>query len=163
MVSEGTIGHHLPGGDRSLQHHLAVAGHLQINGFARGKPDPFSGVDAGKQPFTQLHRYRGGCGHHQQRMHPDCHGNLKLFAHGGGLAQVAGPPAHTQPMHGHRVHRLPLKSIHPNVGNTGFGILGDHQAKGDHTAGISGPGPDQGDVVEIDLIAPEDLLPARRG
>ena len=95
-------------------------------------------------------------------MHADGHGHLKLLAHGGGLAQVAGATAHAQPVHGHGVHRLLLKPVNTHVGDTGFGVFGDHKSKRDHAPCITRPGPDQGDVVEIDFIATEHLLTAGR-
>ncbi len=137
-----------------------MAGHLQVDGFAGGQTNPFSGIDACEQPLAELHRDRCGGGHHQQRVHADGHCHLQLLAHGGCLAQVAGTTAHAQPVHGHRVHRLLLKPVDTHVGDTGFGVFGYHQSKRDHAPGITRPGPDQGDVVEINLIATEHLLTA---
>ena len=160
MVAEGAIGQLLAGGDRALQHHLAMAGHLQVHGFALGQPHALSGIEAGEQPFAQLHRDRGGRRHHQQRMHADRDRDLQLLAHGRRLAQVAGAAAHAQPVHGHGVDRLLLQPVHAHVGGAGFRVLGDHQAERDDPAGIARPGAQQRQGIEIHLLPLEHLLVA---
>ena len=63
-------------------------------------------------------------------------------------------------MHGHRVDRLTLQPVDTHVWDARFRILGDHQPERDHTAGVARPGTDQGDVVEIHLVAAKHLLAA---
>ena len=161
VVAAGAIGCQLARGDRAFEHHFAMAGHLQVQGFAAGQAHPFTGVDAGKQPFAELHRNWRGRGHHQQGMDPNRHGHLQGLAQGRGLAQVPGAAAHAQPMDRGRIDRLLLQPVHPHVGHARFRVLGNHQAQGDHGAGIPGPGAQQGQDVQVHVGPLEHLLLAR--
>ena len=76
VVAKRTIRADFPGGDRSFQHHFAVAGNLQIDGFARCQAHAFPRVNPGEEPFAELHRNRGCCRHHQQGMHANGDSNL---------------------------------------------------------------------------------------
>ena len=73
---------------------------------------------------------------------------------------MAGTAPHAEPMHGHGVHRLPLQPVDPHIRHAGFRVFGDHKPQGDHPTRVPWPGADQGDVVEVDRVAFEDLLPA---
>ena len=66
-------------------------------------------------------------------------------------------------MHGHAAGVLLLQPVHPHIGDLGFRIFGDHQAKGDHAAGIAGPRADQWQLVEIQLLLAHHLLVAAGG
>ena len=98
-----------------------------------------AGIKPCKKPFTELHRNRCGGSHHQQGVHPKSDRYFEFFATLSGLAQVTGSTAHAQPVHGHAAGVLLLQPVHPHIGDFRFWIFGDHQAKGDHTAGIAGP------------------------
>jgi hypothetical protein len=158
VVAEGAVRQLLTRGDRALEHHLAVAGHLQVHGPAPGQPHTFTPVEARKQPFAQLHRDRRGRRQHQQRMHADGDGDLERLAQRSRLAQVAGAAAHAQPVHGHRVDRLLLQPVHAHVRRARLRVLGDHQAEGDDPAAVAGPGPQQRQFVEVHLLPLEHLL-----
>ena len=160
VVAKGAIPQGFARGDGSFQHDFAVAGHLQINGFAARQMHTCSGIQAGKEPFTELHRDRCGGGHHQQRVHPQGHGDLKFFAPFSRLAQVTRASAHAQPVHGHAAGILLLQPVDPHIGNLGFWVFGDHQTQGDHPAGIAGPGANQRQLIEIQLSLRHHLLMA---
>ena len=163
VIAEGAIGQLLAGGDRALQHDLAVAGHLQVERFALHQPHPLAGIEPGEQPFTQLHRDRRRRRHDQQRMDADGNGDLQFLAQSRRLAQMAGAAAHAQPVHGHRRGGLLLQAIHAHIRHAGFRILGDHQPQGDHAARIRRPGTQQGQGIEIQLLPFEHHLVAGGG
>ena len=163
MVAEGAIGQFFARSDGAFEHHLAVAGHLQVHRFAPGQAHAFTGIEPGEQPLAQLHGDRGGRSHDQQRMHADGDGDLQFFAHRRRLAQVAGTAAHAQPVHRHGVDALLLQPVHPHVWRAGFGVFGDHQPQGDDPAAISGPGAQQRQGIEVHRLPLEHLLAAGGG
>ena len=70
VVAKGAIPEGFARGDGSFQHNFAVAGHLQINGFAACQMHTLAGIQPSKEPFAELHRNWRGGSHHQQRVHP---------------------------------------------------------------------------------------------
>ena len=95
-------------------------------------------------------------------MDPKGDGDFQGLAQGRRLAQVPRSAPHAQPMHRHGVDGLALQAVDTHIGGAGFGILGDHQAQGDHAAGVPRPRPQQGQVVQVDLVALQHHLAAGR-
>ena len=80
----------------------------------------------------------------------------------GHLAPVRRADLVALPVHRERVAAEHLDAVHPDVADPARRIAGDHHRQGDVAPAVAGPGGEERDVVEVDGVAPQHDLLARR-
>ena len=161
MIAERPlVGHGLGRVDVPLEHEVGIGRHLQIDGLASDRRDGLFSQESGEHPLVDAIGQRGGGRVGHRGIAAERHGHIDTSK-----PELARPPQVTGAgLVDLPVHRggAAIELLHPvaaDVADAGLGIPSDYLRQRDERSPVRRPAGEDGQRVQIDLVASRyDLL-----